>query len=117
MSRKVKSGLVCCLLAALCLFPFGAAGAYAEGEQGDMNAYRRDTPIRKVINDPAFGDYGRLIFPVDEGYASGGTLGELGIDTEFHVYPRLSHGFGIGTGTAAEGWLDDAAAFRERQFR
>lgn len=41
---------------------------------------------------------------------------ELGIDTEFHVYPGLGHGFGLGTGTAAEGWLDDAVAFWEKQM-
>ncbi len=39
----------------------------------------------------------------------------LGIDTEFHVYSGLGHGFGIGTGTVAEGWLEDAAAFWEKQ--
>lgn len=40
-------------------------------------------------------------------------LEKLGIDTEFHVYPGLGHGFGLGTGTAAEGWLADAVAFWE----
>ena len=40
-------------------------------------------------------------------------LQELGIDTEFHVYSGLGHGFGLGTGTEAEGWLDDAVAFWE----
>ena len=40
-----------------------------------------------------------------------------GIDTEFHCYPGLGHGFGLGTGTAAEGWLDDAVAFWERQMQ
>lgn len=40
----------------------------------------------------------------------------LGIETEFHKYPGLSHGFGIGTGTVAEGWVDDAVAFWERQM-
>ena len=44
-------------------------------------------------------------------------LSELGTPTEFHVYPRLGHGFGLGTGTAAEGWLDDAAAFWEKQMK
>lgn len=42
-------------------------------------------------------------------------MSALGIDTEFHRYPGLGHGFGIGTGTAAEGWLDDAVAFWEKQ--
>lgn len=39
-----------------------------------------------------------------------------GIDIEFHKYPGLSHGFGIGTGTVAEGWVDDAVAFWEKQM-
>lgn len=36
-----------------------------------------------------------------------------GVPTEFHAYDGLSHGFGLGTGTVAEGWLNDAAAFWE----
>ena len=43
-------------------------------------------------------------------------MSTLGIDTEFHVYSGLRHGFGIGTGTVAEGWLDDAVKFWEKQF-
>ena len=43
-------------------------------------------------------------------------MSALGIDTEFHVYSGLRHGFGIGTGTVAEGWLDDALKFWEKQF-
>ena len=30
-------------------------------------------------------------------------LSALGIETEFHCYPGLGHGFGVGKGTAAEG--------------
>lgn len=40
-------------------------------------------------------------------------LSALGIPTEFHVYEGLSHGFGIGTGTVAEGWVNDAIKFWE----
>ena len=40
-------------------------------------------------------------------------LSAMGIPTEFHVYNGLSHGFGIGTGTVAEGWVKDALKFRE----
>ncbi|MCR5141209.1 MAG: hypothetical protein K6C68_01560 [Ruminococcus sp.] len=29
------------------------------------------------MDDPVFGDYGRLIFPVNSGYMSGNTLGSL----------------------------------------
>lgn len=35
----------------------------------------------------------------------------LGIPAEFHCYPGLRHGFGLGHGTVAEGWIDQAAAF------
>lgn len=42
--------------------------------------YTRKTKIADVINDKAFGDYGRLIFPVDTGYYSGGYFGESKAD-------------------------------------
>lgn len=42
-------------------------------------------------------------------------LQDLGIPTEFHHYPGLPHGFGLGTRTVAEGWLDEAVAFWEAQ--
>ena len=43
-------------------------------------------------------------------------LDALGIPTEFHHYPGLSHGFGLGTGTVAEGWMNQAVAFWEAQM-
>lgn len=36
---------------------------------------------------------------------------QYGIPTEIHVYDGLSHGFGTGKGTVAQGWTDDAIAF------
>lgn len=41
------------------------------------NKYTVDTKISDVIDDPVFDGYGRLIFPVNDGYYSGDTLGEL----------------------------------------
>ena len=41
----------------------------------------------------------------------------IGIPTEFHKYPNLGHGFGLGIGTSAEGWINDAVAFWERQIK
>ena len=38
-------------------------------------------------------------------------MAALGIPTEFHAYQGLPHGFGLGTGTVAEGWIDDAVRF------
>jgi acetyl esterase/lipase len=43
-------------------------------------------------------------------------LKAAGIDTEFHVYPNLGHGFGLGIGTSAEGWFDNAVAFWEKHI-
>lgn len=44
-------------------------------------------------------------------------LSSLGIETEFHKYPRLEHGFGLGVGTTADGWIDEAVAFWEKQMK
>lgn len=41
------------------------------------NYFNTNTRISDVMSDPAFGDYGRLIFPVNTGYYSGSTLGDL----------------------------------------
>lgn len=43
-------------------------------------------------------------------------LRACGVETEFHHYAGLGHGFGLGTGTIAEGWIDAAAAFWQRQI-
>lgn len=43
-------------------------------------------------------------------------IAALGIPTEFHSYQGLPHGFGLGTGTVAEGWIDDAVRFWEAQM-
>ena len=46
----------------------------AEAEQVTWN---ENTRIDEVTSYPAFDDWGRMIFPVDTGYYSGGTLGSL----------------------------------------
>ena len=43
-------------------------------------------------------------------------MSALGIDTEFHHYPGLSHGFGLGTGTVAKGLIDQAITFWENHM-
>lgn len=39
---------------------------------------------------------------------------KAGIEVEYHKYKNLGHGFGLGTGTSAEGWMDDAVRFWEK---
>ena len=40
-----------------------------------------------------------------------------GVDTMIEVFEGLPHGFGLGTGTVAEGWLNNAVAFWEAQMK
>lgn len=41
---------------------------------------------------------------------------ENGTDAEIEVFDGLPHGFGLGTGTIAEGWIDNAVGFWERNM-
>ena len=40
-----------------------------------------------------------------------------GTDTQIEVFDCLGHGFGLGTGTVAESWLNNAVAFWEKQMK
>lgn len=46
-----------------------------------------------------------------------GAMSAYGIATECHVYHGLGHGFGLGKATPAQGWIEDAVRFWERQMR
>jgi acetyl esterase/lipase len=41
-------------------------------------------------------------------------LRRAGTEVEYREYPGLGHGFGLGVGTSAEGWIGDALHFWER---
>jgi acetyl esterase/lipase len=43
-------------------------------------------------------------------------LRRAGTDVEYHKYPGVGHGFGLGVGTSAEGWIADAVGFWARQI-
>ena len=66
--KKALTGLLiaCCLLS-----------CFAAAEEQDTMYWNENTQIADVMADPAFDGYGRLLFPVDEGYFSGETLGQL----------------------------------------
>ena len=38
-------------------------------------------------------------------------LRRAGTDVAYHRYPGVGHGFGLGVGTSAEGWLEKAVRF------
>lgn len=50
-------------------------------------AFTADTRIEDVIQDPAFGNFGRLLFPADKGYYSGDTLGKLSLTWYSNINP------------------------------
>ena len=65
------------------------SGDKREEQQGmEQQAFTVDTPIEQVMEDPAFGNYGRLLFPVNQGYYSGDTLGELQLTYYSHIDPE-----------------------------
>jgi acetyl esterase/lipase len=43
-------------------------------------------------------------------------LRKLGTDVEYRKYRGVAHGFGLGIGTSAEGWIGDAVRFWTRQI-
>ena len=44
-------------------------------------------------------------------------LSRAGVVVQFRMYPALGHGFGTGSGTSAQGWIDEAVGFWERAGR
>jgi len=44
-------------------------------------------------------------------------LQRAGTDVEYHEYPNVGHGFGLGIGTSAEGWIEDAVRFWMKHVR
>jgi len=44
-------------------------------------------------------------------------LRSAGTDVEYHRYPGVGHGFGLGVGTRAEGWIADAVHFWAKHIK
>lgn len=44
-------------------------------------------------------------------------LRRLGTPVEYHKYPGVGHGFGTGQGTRAQGWIDLAVQFWEKEIK
>ena len=80
-----------CICAALALAGCGAQESERGGTMPTANTrdepYTAGTRIETVAEDPVFGDYGRLLFPVERGYMSGDTLGSLGLTWYSHIDP------------------------------
>jgi hypothetical protein len=44
-------------------------------------------------------------------------LRALGTDVEYLEFANVAHGFGVGKGTSADGWVGRATAFWEKHMR
>lgn len=97
MKKLLAMGVLTVWIAALLCGCASAAQAEAGGTPGILtndagagtmeNAYTADTRISDVVHDPVFGEYGRLIFPVNHNYYSGDALGDLHLTWYSHIDP------------------------------
>lgn len=78
----MRRTITLCVMLVLILHILGTASA-----EGNMNKWNENTGIQEVMSYPAFGDWGRLIFPVNEGYYSGSTLGSLRLTWYSNIQP------------------------------
>lgn len=101
-------------------------GSYTPAAFGDFTDAR---PATVVMGYTGHSDYTRndpptyVVIGADDGIASPAAmrrrveaLRAIGIDAEFHLFANLRHGFGLGIGTSAEGWIDGAVQFWERHI-
>lgn len=109
----------------------GSAGARMAATLGNKDYFRRLTGLSSIDSAAAvimqYTGYSGVSKNDAPTYACVGTndgiaywktvqsrlerLASLNIPTEFHGYPGLGHGFGLGTNTVSEGWINDAIAF------
>jgi acetyl esterase/lipase len=77
-------------------------------QYGHSDYTRNDPPTFAVVGeDDAFSSFMEQRI---------NNLRNIGIDTEFHIYRNVSHGFGLGIGTTAEGWINNALKFWEKHI-
>ena len=109
----------------------GARMAALVGEGGSA-AYGGDSLPRPAMVVTQYTGYSSVSPNVPPTYANVGTSDGIadyqtmqnriqriraqGTDAEIEVFSGLPHGFGLGTGTAAEGWIDRAVSFWERHM-
>jgi acetyl esterase/lipase len=102
-------------------------GSYGTAAYGGENNPR---PAAVIMQYTAHSDYTRndpptfVVTGENDGIVSWRTMEQrvnnlkaAGIDTEFHKYPNLGHGFGLGIGTTAEGWFENAVKFWEKYIK
>ena len=86
-------GKLAALALILLLFSCNANRANAnniasKGKNMKASDITTETKIRDIISNPSLGDWGRLLFPVNAGYYSGDTLGDLQLIWYSHINPQ-----------------------------
>ena len=61
---------------------------FCKGTYMNASDITTKTKIQDIISDPGLGDWGRLLFPVNAGYYSGDTLGDLQLTWYSHINPQ-----------------------------
>ena len=90
--RLAAAGAALLLLPSGCGETSAAEEAHMEYSASDLTftPVDRDTPIQAVMDNPLFGDYGRLLFPVESGWWSGETLEDLRLTFYSHIDPEAT---------------------------
>lgn len=101
-------------------------GSYGTESFGQKACPRADAVIMEYTGHTDYSAHDPATFAVvgkQDGIASWRTMARrlerlraLQIPTEFHAYEGLGHGFGLGIGTSAEGWIMDAVRFIENNI-
>lgn len=73
-----------------------AASVEQRTESRGTETFTRGSRIEDVQNDPAFGSFGRLLFPTNTYYYSGDTLEKLEFPYYSHIDPDGLRGLGQG---------------------
>jgi len=68
----------------------GLKAFWGTKEAPSLDNYTTNSKIKDVISDPAFGTFGRLLFPSDTGYFTGDTLGRLALTWYGPTSPRTT---------------------------
>ena len=97
-----------------------ASDARAQEMTGGKILYAGDADMTDATSEPptfvAVGDADGIAPPavMERRVAA---LRRAGTDVEYHRYRGVGHGFGLGLGTTAEGWVADAVRFWARHIK
>ena len=104
-----------------------AIGSHGVARYGGADVPRPSTVVMAYTGHTDYGSDEPPTFVVvgeDDGIAPPSTmerrvraLRNRGTRVEFRPFPHVGHGFGLGIGTSAEGWISDAIRFWEASIR